>query len=301
MNPTRPLRLALIGNAVFSTTCGLVMLIAPAWLGHLLGLDAPLVYQLLGVGLVVFALDLLHQASRARMATWRALYASVADFLWVLGTLVGVLLFPGALSGGGLLTVWLVAAAVLLFGVLQLRGILKVHAGSRPGLYRHCLMVAVDAPAPALWRVVGNLGEIQRYMPSLQSSELLDDAAPGVGAVRHCVDRQGKAWSEECIGFNPGHDFTVRFLADEPGFPFPASEMIGGWQVMSAEHGSIVMVWWELTPKPKWLTPALLPLLAFQADRDFTRVIGAMAHDALGEDLPPEPATGRAALLAGLC
>lgn len=279
MNPTRSLRFALFGNALFSGPCGLIMLLNPILVGDLLGIQAPLIYRLIGTGLMVFAADLLHQASRPRMVTWRALYASIGDFLWVLGTWLGLLLFPGALAGSGLLTVHGVAAAVLLFGVLQLRGILRVHHAMRPGLYRHCLMVNVDVPASAMWRVISRIGDIQRYMPSLKRSEIVDGKQPGVGAVRHCVDQAGSAWFEECIAFTPGRDFTVRFLADKPDFPFPVSEMIGGWQVMPAARGSTVMVWWELAPKPRWLAPILLPLLALQADRDFTRVIDAMARD----------------------
>jgi hypothetical protein len=82
----------------------------------------------------------------------------------------------------------------------------------------------------------------------------------------------------------PGRSFDVRFLCEAPGFPFPATTMRGGWEVAARnEVGSEVSVWWELTPKPKWLTPILLPVLAFQADRDFARVIERMARDALAE------------------
>ena len=289
MSFTRPLRLVLLGNAFFSTACALLMQINPVLLGDLLGVQAPLIYRLIGVGLLVFAADLVHQASRPRLATWRALYASAGDVLWVLATIVGLLLFPGVLSPIGLVTVSLMATVMLVFGLLQMRGIRIAHRAPERDLNRHCIMVRVDVPAPAMWEVIRRIGDIQRYMPSLKSSQILYGREPGVGAVRHCVDQAGKSWSEECIAFTPGREFTVRFLADEPGFPFPASEMFGGWEVMPEEQGggeregSVVKVWWELTTKPAWLAPLLLPLLAFQADRDFTGIIEAMAGDARGE------------------
>jgi hypothetical protein len=44
------------------------------------------------------------------------------------------------------------------------------------------------------------------------------------------------------------------------------------------------MVWWELTPKNILLAPVILPLLAFQADRDFPKIIQRMATTALGNN-----------------
>ncbi|RMH76268.1 MAG: hypothetical protein D6680_09050 [Cyanobacteria bacterium J007] len=38
---------------------------------------------------------------------------------------------------------------------------------------------------------------------------------------------------------------------------------------------------WELAPKPRFLAPILLPILAFGADRDFVEVIRLMADDAI--------------------
>lgn len=36
--------------------------------------------------------------------------------------------------------------------------------------------------------------------------------------------------------------------------------------------------WWELVPKTKLLAPVILPLLAFQADRDFPKIVQRMAY-----------------------
>lgn len=282
MNRAAYLRAALLANAVFSTICAMLMILGPGWVGTLLGVEAPLVIRGIGFGLALFAADLIHQATRSRIATWRALYAGVADFLWVLGTLVGVALFPAALSTSGLVTVLAVAGTVFAFGVWQLRGIRVVHGAGDPTLYRHCIVVRVDADADAMWSVVERLDDIHKYMPTLQSSVILDETTPGVGAIRRCVDTAGKSWSEECTEYRPGSGFAIRFLTDAPGFPFPATMMVGGWEVIPQEHGSDVMVWWEMQPKPKWLAIAIFPLLAFNVDRDFPPVIERMARDALG-------------------
>lgn len=283
MDHSRPLRSALLANALFSTISGVLMLAMPTRIGAVLGIDAPVVLQLIGLGLLVFAADLFHQLTRSRMATWRALYASAGDFLWVAATLGGLLLFPDVLSETGLRLVTAVAGIVLLFGTWQLWAIDRAHRVAS-GLHRHCVRVHVPVAADAMWSVVGRIGDIGRYMPSLQVSEILEGKAPGVGAVRRCVDQRGTAWSEKCVAFDAGRSFVVRFLTDAPGFPFPARTMVGGWEVTPSGHGCDVQVWWELEAKPRWLAPIFLPFLAFQADRDFTGIIARMAAEAASVD-----------------
>ncbi len=279
---TRPLRSALLTNAVFSLSSALLMIFQPSLVGNWLGISAPLILQAVGVGLVIFAVDLFHQATRHRIATWRALYASVADFLWVIGTFILLVLFPSTLSLTGVALVISVALAVFLFGSWQLWGIGQAHKLETSGQYRHCILVAVNAPANTMWHVIGRIGDIKRYMPSLKRSSILDGKTPGVGAMRVCEDHVGKQWAEECIEFKEGQGFKVRFVSEAPNFPFPAKNMLGGWEIIPAGKGSEVMIWWELEPKPKLLAPILLPLLAFQADRDFPNIVQRMAADALG-------------------
>jgi hypothetical protein len=283
MDTTRPLRAALLANALFSMSCGVAMIVAPTRVGAWLGLDVPLALQIVGAGLLLFAADLIHQATRPRMSTWRALYASAADFLWVAASVAGLLLFVDVLSVSGLRVIGAVAALVFAFGVRQVWAIDRAHR-TLAGQHRHCVQVHVPVPAEAMWQVVGRIGDIGRCMPSLQVSEILDGKIPGVGAVRRCVDQRGKAWSEECVAFDPGRSFVVRFLTEAPGFPFPAHAMIGGWGVTPTGDGCDVQVWWELEPKPRLLAPILLPILAFQADRDFTGIIARMAAEAAGAD-----------------
>jgi Polyketide cyclase / dehydrase and lipid transport len=284
MTTTVLLRLALAANALFSLSCAALMLLRPSLVSSWLGVHVSLIFQVVGVGLAVFAVDLLHQATRHRMATWRALYASAADFLWVIGSVILLGLFPNALSGSGNVLVIVVAAIVLMFGVWQVWAIAKAHQLQGTDEYRHCILVETNAPADAMWRVVSRLGAIKNYMPSLKNSVVLDGRSPGIGAVRMCEDHAGQRWSEQCTEFKDGHSFTVRFLSEAPDFPFPAKTMHGGWNVIPTHHGSQMMVWWELVPKQRWSAPIVLPLLAFQADRDFPKIIQRMAADALEQN-----------------
>lgn len=278
---TLSLRIALAANAAFSLSCAGVLLLRPDLVANWLGFEAILLLRAIGVGLMAFAADLIHQTTRPRLLTWRALYASVADLLWVIGTLALVLTFPSLLSTTGVALLLAIAAAVLSFGVWQLLAINRAHRAPNGSSYRHCVSVAVDAPAQAMWNVISRLGDIQRYMPSLRSSRILEDRPPGVGAVRMCEDHAGKRWGEECTRFEAGHGFDVRFLAEDPDFPFPATSMVGGWEVIPRDEGSEVRVWWELEPKPRLLAPIMLPMLAFGVDRDFPGIIQRMASEAL--------------------
>ena len=206
----KPLRMALRANAVFSMACAALMIAAPAQVGAWLGVQAPLIIQVVGAGLVLFAFDLMHQATRHRMATWRALYASLADFSWVIGTFILLALFPGVLSAQGVGLVVVIALAVLVFGGWQVWAMGQAHKLPDSDLYRHCILVATDVPADAMWRVLARIGDIQHYMPALRSSRLRNGVQPGVGAVRECQDRAGKRWAEECIAFREGEGFDVR-------------------------------------------------------------------------------------------
>ena len=301
---TKPLRLALATNAAFSLTSGLMMVLLPSLIAGWLGVQAAWILQAIGIGLILFAADLIHQATRPRLATWRALYASAADFLWVLGSLVVVAVAGGTFSFLGATLILAVAAVVLLFGCWQLWAIGQAHRLPGSELFRHCIRVSVNRPADAMWTIIARFGDIQRHMPSLRHSSILDDRAPGVGAVRVCEDRGGKRWAEECVAFDAGRSFDVRFVAEAPDFPFPAKSMHGGWEVTPQGDGSEVTVWWELEPKRPLLAPLLLPLLAFQADRDFQGVIRSMAaaaHGGATEPREPEPSPVVVRLLPTLC
>lgn len=56
-NTTYSLRAALLGNAVFSAVCALLMLIWPSTIEAQLGIQAPLFLRLVGFGLLLFAVD----------------------------------------------------------------------------------------------------------------------------------------------------------------------------------------------------------------------------------------------------
>lgn len=274
---TRPLRLALLGNGIFSATSGSLMLILPEQLGRLLGVQEAGILMLIGLGLVIFAGDLFHQATREKLQTWRALYSVCGDLLWVFGTIILLLFFPATVSAQGGAVLIGVAIIVTLFAGLQMWGAGQAHRIAGTSRYRHCVAVSAPISAARIWTIVSDLGNISQHAPFLRDSFLRDDAQAGEGAIRQCEDLHGRRWAEKCTQFEVGKSITMEFLTQEAGFPYPASEMVGGWDFIElSATESEVHVWWELRPQPAILAPLMMPLLALKADLDFPKLIQNM-------------------------
>jgi uncharacterized membrane protein len=64
MRTAPPLRFALLAKAAFSMFSTLLILTNMHFVETWLGVDAPLILPLIGIGLVIFAADLLRQATR---------------------------------------------------------------------------------------------------------------------------------------------------------------------------------------------------------------------------------------------
>jgi hypothetical protein len=125
------LRKALMGNALFSTISGLVVLFAPGWVSRVLGLGNNANLTILGIGLLVFAAILVINVRRQQVKTSDAWVAVSMDVVWVL--LSCVLIFIVPFSTAGKWVVFSVAELVLLFAVLQFVGIRRIQKSERFG------------------------------------------------------------------------------------------------------------------------------------------------------------------------
>lgn len=282
------LRGALLANAAFSTLTGALLLSGHDALVEWIGAVPAWVLTGIGAGLLGFAAWVAWVTRRPTPV--RALMISALDLGWVVGT-VPLALASDLFTVSGVGTVLVVACAVGGFALAQLAGLRRMMRNPEPrqGLWRHCVRVRVDATADAMWTVVSDLGAIARFSPSLASSVVEGDAPVGTGAVRTCSNTAGQTWSEACEAFEPSRrSYRLRFLAERRGFPFPASVMHGGWRVEPDGDGSIVEVWWSLTPtlRPGWLVVALM---GFTVDRDVAAMISRMAEVAKGRPLPDTP------------
>jgi hypothetical protein len=119
------LRKALMGNALFSTLSGLVILLAQGWVLRILGLSSNVKLFILGAALIVFAGTLVINARKQEMKLSDAWMAVWMDVVWVVGSYVLIFVVP--FSTEGKWVVGVVAELVLVFAILQFVGIRRIQ------------------------------------------------------------------------------------------------------------------------------------------------------------------------------
>jgi hypothetical protein len=131
----RLLRRTLWGNAVFSVISGAVLVAcaAPfaAWATHapvsVAGLDLAIVFELLGLGVVVFGALCGWAASRETLPRGLARLIFAADIAWVAGSALALML-PAAWTGIGIAGIVVVALIVADIAVLEYLGLRRLNA-----------------------------------------------------------------------------------------------------------------------------------------------------------------------------
>lgn len=112
-------RLVLRANAAFSALGGLIAVIAAGWLSDVAGIDHVAITRLAGVGLLLFALDVLRQSRLDERELPSALLrTSIADASWVVATVVVLALVD--VTTWGLIGAIAIAGVVADFGATQL-------------------------------------------------------------------------------------------------------------------------------------------------------------------------------------
>lgn len=113
-------------NALFSAACGLAMLAAPQPLAEAIGLPWPLALSVIGVGLLVFALQLVWVGRRGRR-DW-ALVSTLEDFAWVAATPVVLVWLWPEFTALGVAALVLVAVLVDVLGTWQWLALRRTRA-----------------------------------------------------------------------------------------------------------------------------------------------------------------------------
>lgn len=152
------LRVSMLGNGIFSSAAGLtMMLIGPSLAGYL-EVPTSLVY-VVGAGVVLFGLLLLWTVWRGEPDHGFTLAVIGADMVWVLAAVV-VLAIPGTMSNKWLFAT--VSGVVMVFGVLQMRGLVE-SSRTNP---RHLVTTVEIAAEPArVWEELTDFESYQRWNP----------------------------------------------------------------------------------------------------------------------------------------
>ncbi len=111
------LKNALLGNAIFSIVCGILLISFPAFWADQFELSVSTPFLIIGLGLVVFSATVFYEAFKQRC--WAVIWIIVQDMIWVLGSIILLLTQPFGIGFIGNLIIFLIATIVLLFGLWQ--------------------------------------------------------------------------------------------------------------------------------------------------------------------------------------
>jgi len=120
-----------MGNALFSTLSGLIILFAQGWVLRILGLSSKVSLLILGLALIVFAATLVINARKQEVKLSDAWIVVWMDVAWVIASYVLIFIVPFSTEGKWFVGV--VAELVLLFAVLQFVGIRRIQKGEQLG------------------------------------------------------------------------------------------------------------------------------------------------------------------------
>jgi hypothetical protein len=119
------LRRSLQLDGIASGLCGVLLVVAASSISAVIGLAEPGIARVVGALLVVYAAALLWNGERATVSRAEAVAAVVLNAGWVIGSAVVILAGPLTLIGN--LAVAALAAAVLLFAVLEVVGLTRLR------------------------------------------------------------------------------------------------------------------------------------------------------------------------------
>ena len=104
------------------------MIVAAGPIAGFMELEAVETLPGMGIGLLLFAADLVHQATRQELSPLRAWITVLADLGWIVGTAVLLIGFPALLGFMGKLIAVDVALVVATFMILQWFGLRRLAA-----------------------------------------------------------------------------------------------------------------------------------------------------------------------------
>ncbi len=119
-------------NAIFSAFSAIAMLLAADWVAGQVGLPGPANVYAVAIFLGFFAAQLGNIVRTGTIRTWEIVAIIVGDFMWVAGSVVLGALYFRSFTIIGTVLVDAVALAVLIFAIMQIRG-LREHRGNAYG------------------------------------------------------------------------------------------------------------------------------------------------------------------------
>lgn len=227
-------------NATFSLLSGILLVLFTSATADLFGATVQWPFQVLGYGLLFFALSVFYESVKQRPLF--VLSIIVQDVLWVIGSVIIIAMQAFDLSFAGYLIIAIVAIMVLFFAIGQSLGLMRVDEKS-PGSPRKLLTFerTVTGSTDLVWEVISDIGNYHEVAPNIDAVRIVSGV--GEGLIRSCS--QGDAsWTESCILWEPGTQFSFLVDTQAPDYPFPLNYLQGTWQVeeQTATQSTIRMI-----------------------------------------------------------
>lgn len=106
-------------NALFSTSSGLIFILFYEFLSQFIGLEQPLILLCIGAGLILFALNIVFQASKEQPDLKQVKGIIIQDWLWVFGSFILIIFPPFPITKMGYFLIINVAVIVSVLAFLQ--------------------------------------------------------------------------------------------------------------------------------------------------------------------------------------
>lgn len=121
------LRRALVGNVLFSSVAGTVMILGSGRISDFTGLTPEWVPAAIGVGVLLWAVDVGWIARREEIQPWKARLVIGGDLAWVVASYAVIFAGKPELTTGGAWTVGVLAEIVAIFAIVQYLGLRRLQ------------------------------------------------------------------------------------------------------------------------------------------------------------------------------
>lgn len=121
------LRRALVGNVIFSAVSGTVLIVASGWLSDVTGLTPGWLPAAIGVGVLLWAVDVGWIARKEVLDLRQAKFVIAGDLAWVAVSYAVLIFGLVNLTTAGAWTVGILAEIVGLFAIVQYLGLRRLR------------------------------------------------------------------------------------------------------------------------------------------------------------------------------
>lgn len=229
---------ALIVNVVFSSICGILLILYRSEFSKFFGVKSTIPFLILGFGLIFFSVTLLYAIKRQN-PFW-VLIISTLDLSWVICSGYMIIINPFDISLNGNYIITIVAFIVLLIALNQLYSLLQVDSASEDGIKKLYFNRTVMATKAEAWRVVSDVSNYHKVAPNIDNVKIISGKDQGM--VRSCS--HGKvSWTETCSLWEEEKKYSFIVNTSATDYPYPLKYLHGTWEVKEVDsaHTAIIM------------------------------------------------------------